>query len=164
MKLELQVASHAAEMFRVLCDPVLYEHENEPPPSPQWLRARYERLESRRSPDGTQQWLNWVIRLDSGELAGYVQATVYDGDRAAIAYVLASRHWGRGIASRAVATMMGMLKREHGVRHFHAVLKAGNARSLRLLKRLGFMPAPEAYGVDIEPGELLMVLPAAASP
>ena len=145
----------------MLSDPAIYEHENEPPRSLDWLRERFERLESRHSPDGTQQWLNWVIRLDSGELAGYVQATVHADGRAGIAYVLASRHWGHGIASRAVAMMMGLLKREHGVRQFHAVLKASNARSLRLLQRMGFSPAPEGYGVEIEPDELLMVLPTA---
>jgi RimJ/RimL family protein N-acetyltransferase len=164
VKLELQLAEHAEEMFRVLSDPALYEHENEPPPSLEWLRARFERLESRRSPDGSQQWLNWVIRLDSGELAGYVQATVRADGRAGIAYVLASRHWGHGIASRAVATMMGLLKREHGVRQFHAVLKASNGPSRRLLERLGFGPAPEDDGVAIESGELLMLLPAKANP
>jgi RimJ/RimL family protein N-acetyltransferase len=107
---------------------------------------------------------NWVIRLDSGELAGYVQATVHADGRAGIAYVLASKYWGHGIASRAVATMMGRLKREHGVHRFHAVLKPSNGRSLRLLQRLGFVPAPEDYGIEIEPGELPMVLPATASP
>jgi RimJ/RimL family protein N-acetyltransferase len=151
-------------MFRVLSDPAIYRYENEPPPSLEWLRARFARLESRTSPDGTQQWLNWVVRLDSGELAGYVQATVHADRCAAIAYVLASKHWGRGIASRAVAAMLDLLRQEHGVDRFRAVLKAHNARSRRLLERLGFVPAPDEARVGIEPDELLMVLAATASP
>ena len=61
--LEPLVAAHAAQMFEVLSDPAIYEFENEPPRSPELLAQRYERLESRRSTDGAEQWLNWVIRL-----------------------------------------------------------------------------------------------------
>jgi ribosomal-protein-alanine N-acetyltransferase len=159
--LEPQVAAHAEEMFRLLGDPAIYEYENEPPSSLEWLRERFARLESRRSHDGAEEWLNWVIRLPSGELAGYVQATVRAGGRAAIAYVLASRYWGRGVASQAVAAMMDELRRGHGVRDFHAVLKARNTRSLKLLERLGFVAAPADRGVGVAGDELLMVLPAA---
>src|SRR5213592_2725081 len=55
----------------------IYEYENEPPPSLEWLRARFTKLESRRSPNGREQWLNWVIRLPTSELIGYVQATLH---------------------------------------------------------------------------------------
>ena len=68
LTLEPQTAAHAEEMFAVLSDPAIYEHENEPPLSLEWLRARFAKLESRRSADGQQQWLNWVIRLPSSEL------------------------------------------------------------------------------------------------
>src|SRR5713226_8277805 len=101
LTLEPQTAAHAEEMFAVLSDPAIYEYENEPPPSLEWLRVRFTRLESRRSADGQQRWLNWVIRLPTSELIGYVQATVFTTGRAAIAYELASRYWGRGLASEA---------------------------------------------------------------
>ena len=65
--LEPQIAAHAAEMYAVLADPAIYEFENAPPPSRQWLAERYARLEARRSADGSQRWLNWVVRLASGE-------------------------------------------------------------------------------------------------
>src|SRR2546430_10721018 len=94
LTLEPQVAAHAEEMFVVLSDPAIYEHERKPPPSVEWLRERFGRLESRRSADGEERWLNWVIRLRTSELAGYVQATVLPTGRAAIAYVMSSRHWG----------------------------------------------------------------------
>jgi len=68
LTLEPQTAAHAEEMFAVLSDPAIYAHENEPPPSLEWLRARFAKLESRRSADGQQQWLNWGIRLPSSEL------------------------------------------------------------------------------------------------
>src|SRR5205085_9214771 len=106
LTLEPQTVAHAQAMFAVLSDLRIYEHENEPPSSLEWLRARFARLESRQSPDGSEQWLNWVIRLPTSELAGYVQATVHADGRAAIAYVLASRYWGRGLATQAVIAMI----------------------------------------------------------
>lgn len=136
--LEPQVSAHADAMFLVLSDLRIYEHENAPPPTVEWLRDRFARLESRASPDGREAWLNWVIRLPSGELAGYVQATVA-GRQASIAYVLGSRWWGRGIATEAVRTMMTELRATDGVETFVAVFKRGNLRSRRLLARLGFV-------------------------
>jgi [ribosomal protein S5]-alanine N-acetyltransferase len=142
LTLEPQTAAHAAAMFAVLSDRRIYEHENEPPPSLEWLRARFARLESRRSPDGDEQWLNWVIRVPTTELVGYVQATVRANGEAAIAYELSSTYWGRGIAYDAVQGMLAELVAQYGVRRVSAVLKRGNQRSLRLLERLGFLVAP----------------------
>ena len=159
LRLVPQVAAHADEMFVLLRDPALYEHEGEPPGSLEWLRARFTKLESRRSADGSEQWLNWVVQLASGELVGYVQATVSEPGRADIAYVLGSRHWGRGLASRAVTLMIAELAEHHGVTALSAVLKRSNARSLRLLERLGFTPAPAVLEHErgIEPDERLML-------
>jgi RimJ/RimL family protein N-acetyltransferase len=152
--LEAQAAAHAEEMFDVLGDPALYAHEGSPPASASWLRERFARLETRRSPDGRDAWLNWVICLPSSALAGYVQATVHPDGHAAIAYVLASRHWGLGLASEAVQAMIDELVAHHGVRTLSAVLKASNAPSRRLLARLGFELDPQPFG--IEPDELRM--------
>jgi len=100
--LEPQIAAHAVEMFAVLSDPAIYEFENAPPASVEWLRQRFSRLETRRSPDGSEHWLNWVVRLPSSGLVGYVQATVSAGANAAIAYELSSRYWGMGLGREAV--------------------------------------------------------------
>ena len=159
LTLEPQVAAHAQEMFGVLGDPAIYQHENQPPPSLDWLRERFARLESRQSPDGRQLWLNWVIRLPSGELIGYVQATVHANGRAFIAYVLASRYWGRGLATQAVQAMLEELAQHYRVDVLSAVLKRGNARSRRLLERLGFTLATPGLHATLEAGsdEILMI-------
>ena len=158
LTLEPQAARHAVEMFAVLSDPAIYEYENEPPASMEALSRRYTALESRRSPDGREQWLNWVIRLPTGEAIGYVQATVYPDRRAAIAYELGSAWWGRGLARQAVEAMVAELAAQHGARRLTAVLKQRNVRSLRLLERIGFAPAaaddPLRQGIDA--GEWLM--------
>lgn len=150
--LEPLVAAHAREMFEVLGDPRIYEFENEPPPSEAWLRERYSRLESRGSPDGTEKWLNWVIRLPGGELAGYVQATILRSGAAYVAYELASRHWRRGIGSAAVQAMLEELKSAYGVHTFVAVFKEANYRSSSLLRRLGFTPASPRQAAEYRAG------------
>jgi [ribosomal protein S5]-alanine N-acetyltransferase len=163
LRLEPQTAAHAEEMFAVLSDPAIYEHENAPPQSAAWLRDRFSRLESRCSPDATQLWLNWVIRVRSAALIGYVQATVHADGRAGIAYELASAHWGRGLAHQAVQAMLGELVEHHGVRGFFAVLKRSNIRSRRLLDRLGFALATDG-GLSVEDDEIMMVRDSPASP
>lgn len=141
LTLEPQTAGHAEAMFLVLGDPAIYEYENEPPPSPEWLRHRYSQLESRKSPDGSEHWLNWVVRLPDSRLAGYVQATVNSDGHSDIAYVFASEFWGRGYASTSVEAMIAELRRSYGVHTLWAVLKESNRRSRRLLERIGFAPA-----------------------
>ena len=98
---------HAADLFSVLSDPLLYEFTHEvPPTSVEELYGRYALLESRRSPDGTQVWLNWVLlELTSGMAIGYVQATV-ESRQADIAWVVGTAWQRRGFATEAVIAMI----------------------------------------------------------
>jgi len=168
LHLEPQLASHAAAMFEVLSDPAIYAHENAPPISPEWLQERYRKLETRRSADGTEQWLNWVLRGVGGDLLGCVQATVEADGCAFVAYELASAHWGRGLAAEAVTAMFEELQARYQVHTLLAVIKRSNLRSRRLLEGLGFAAAPadEARRAGLEPDEDLMqratTLPGAA--
>lgn len=157
--LEPQTRDHAAEMFLVLSDPAIYEFENSPPASEEWLTDRYTRLESRLSPDDREKWLNWVVRLPGGQLAGYLQATVLLSSVALVAYELNSRYWRQGIGSAAVTAMLDELRAYYGVQRYVAVLKARNFRSLSLLRRLRFEQAeePETMAYRDEPDEIVMV-------
>ena len=157
-RLEPQVVAHAEPMFAVLGDPAIYEFENEPPPSLEWLQERFAKLESRRSPDGNEKWLNWVVRLATSEFIGYVQATVRADGSAAIAYELASAYWGRGLGHEAVQAMIDELVGHYRVLSLTAVLKRKNFRSRRLLERLGFaVGTPELRArLHVEDDELLM--------
>ena len=160
--LEPQVEAHAAEMYPVLCDPAIYEYEGVPPPSLEKLANGLRRREARVSPDGREQWLNWVVRLPSGKLCGYVQATVYESGAAYIAYEFASMYWRQGIGSSAVLRMLEDLRDSFSVHTFVAVLKAATFRSMGLLLKLGFKPGTkedaELYGA--EPDEVTVVMPA----
>jgi ribosomal-protein-alanine N-acetyltransferase len=139
--LEPQVAAHARALFAVLHQPGVYDFlDDEPPVSLEDWTERLTQLESRRSPDGSEHWLNWVI-VHRGEVLGFVQATV-SGDAAMIAYVLGSAHWGKGLASAASALMLDELKASYGVRIVSATVHARNDRSVRLLQGLGFEEWP----------------------
>ena len=159
--LEPQLVQHTDEMFAVLGDPAIYEYENAPPASLELLRERFTKLESRRSRDGREQWLNWVLRQHGGGLIGYVQATVRADGNAFIAYELASAAWGRGLGSEAVAAMCDELTTQYGVHTLLAIFKRANHRSRRLLERLGFGTADAAIlqGAELEPDEALMRRP-----
>ncbi len=90
LTLEPLVRGHAPEMFAALSAPAIYRYiEEKPPVSLEALADRYERLESRKSADGRQLWLNWVVRESaSGKVAGYVQATVLEDRAALVAYLI----------------------------------------------------------------------------
>lgn len=161
--LEPQLAAHAAELFEVLNDPVLCEFDHELPESEAWLCERFRRLELRRSPDDREWWLNWVLRLASGEAIGYVQATVSPEGRALVAYVIGSAYWGRGLATRAVECMRHELVAHYQVVELRAELLSRNLPSLHLLQRLGFQHASAAAlaAHRLDPDEILMCRPAA---
>ena len=152
--LEPQTARDAAELFPVLDDPALYVFtDDKGPVSEDALAERLARLESRRSPDGLEQWLNWVVRTIDGDVVGYVQATVRPGDEAEIAYVLGRSYWRRGYATAACGLMLRELREVYGVRRATATLDPANAASLALLRKLGFRlfaESPETNEVSFE--------------
>lgn len=141
LTLEPLQADHAEEMFEVLSDKAIYRYlDYEAPVSADHLRTVYQRLEARRSPDGQQVWLNWVIRSLDRALVGYVQATVTADRSAYVAYVLGSSHWGHGYAQRALQAMLEHVTSAYSAQRFLATVEADNQRSIRLLERLGFQP------------------------
>ena len=166
--LEPLLAAHAEDMFALLSDAELHRHLDRPPPaSVEHLRSVYARLESRRSPDGSQHWLNWIVRPAAGPAPiGFVQATVTGEHEAWVAYVLSRPHWGRGHATRATRCVMEHLQSAYGVRRFLATVEAANARSIGVLERLDFRAASpaEAGGHSLAPTERLFLAEAAARP
>jgi [ribosomal protein S5]-alanine N-acetyltransferase len=133
-------ASHAAEMFEALSNPAHYTYiPQNPPASLEVLRQRFERLEGRRSPNGNELWLNWAIRVPTGEAAGIVQASGYQDGRASIAYELFAPFQGRGIASEAVRAVLVDLRDRARLTRATALVDTRNAKSIALLERLGFV-------------------------
>ena len=163
--LEPQVAAHAREMFAVLNDPAIYEFENSPPVSEHWLHERYRRLESRGSNDGAEKWLNWIIRVPTGEAVGFVQATILHDGTSLVAYELNSHYWRQGIGSSALLAMLAELHAQYAVQKCVAILKARNYRSLSLLLKLGFSEADQDQTTHYrdEQDEVVMVKALAAA-
>lgn len=152
------VAGHAEAMFELLSEKALYRYLDYPPPlSVEHLRNLYARLESRQSPDGTELWLNWVVRPRGQSPIGYVQATVTSHKTAWVAYVFSSKHWCRGFAMQATQAVVEHLASAYGIARYLATVDAENQRSIRLLERLGFHPAStrELEGHDLSATERL---------
>ena len=158
--LEPLVAGHAEAMFEVLGDPELYRYlDHPPPPSVEHLRSVYASVETRMSPDGSQVWLNWVVRRPGLAPVGYVQATVMHDHTAWVGYVFSARHSGRGYATQAGHAMLDHVASVYAVSRFLASVEAANQRSIRLLERLGFREASgqELQAHALSPTERLFV-------
>lgn len=70
-------AALAAELAPVLADPLLHTFIGGEPLDREQLEARYQRQVVGRSADGSQRWLNWLVRDHrDGQALGTVQATV----------------------------------------------------------------------------------------
>lgn len=140
---------HAAEMAPVLDDVALHRYIGGRPASVDELSARYQQQAVGRSPDGTEGWLNWVIRCRaSGLPVGTVQATVSrDGQRrqAELAWVVATPCQRLGYAGEAAAGMAGWL-RACGIPLLLAHVHPEHRASERVAERLGLA----ATGVVVE--------------
>jgi ribosomal-protein-alanine N-acetyltransferase len=158
--LEPLTAADAETMFGVLSDPQIYRYlDYGPPPSVDYLRDVYTRLEPRKSPDGSQRWLNWVVHRNGAEPMGYVQATVTPPGTAWIAYVFSSKHWGHGYARLAAHAMIEHLADAYGATRYLASVEADNRRVIGLLQRLYFRLATreEVQQHDLSATERLFI-------
>jgi RimJ/RimL family protein N-acetyltransferase len=136
--------AHAVEMVALLADRGLYEfYDDEASPTLEELTARYERQVRGQSPDGTQDWHNWILRETlSGNAVGFVQATVGQGD-VELAWVVGTAHQGRGYAVEATtavrdAFLSGRLGVSTNVVVAH--IAPGNLASEAVARRLGLAP------------------------
>ena len=147
LRLEPQGPEHAAAMMRVLADSRTHEFvPTNPPTDEKALRDRFKRLSSRRSPDGAEYWLNWVVFADRKAI-GTVQATVPPDARAHVAYMFHPESWGRGYATEAVRAVLEHLKILQ-ISRLEANIDTRNLKSQRLVERLGFERVEEIEGAD----------------
>jgi len=160
LRLEPLRVAHADALYPILCDPRQFEYLDQgAPASLDALRERYRRLESRRSADGGEHWLNWALlmRGDDASAIGFVQSTVQQDGRAWVAYEVAHALWGQGIATEATRAMVEHLIAHYAVTQCLATVDKRNARSWRLLERLGFSRAEDeqAAAMGVQTGDWL---------
>ena len=144
------MAAHSAIMFEGLADPACYRYiPQEPPTKPDDLALRYRKLESRRSPDGGEAWLNWALIDLDGKAHGYVQATIDLSSKDAwIAYFVFSASQRMGYAKEALSELLPALREAYGIARFHAEIDTRNVASIRLVESLGFSCVRHVKGAD----------------
>jgi len=137
----------AAEMVGVLSGNALYQFTGGAPPGLEELRARYARQAAGRSPDGREEWRNWILRRQhGGQAAGYVQATISGaGRRAEIAWVVGLDWQGQGYATEAAQALVGWLD-AHGVEIIQARIHPEHAASAAVARRAGLRPSGVVTG------------------
>lgn len=145
---------HARRLFPVLSDARIYTYiPQDPPVSAQALETSYRQLESRKSPSGDEDWLNWAIRLKQDErYVGTIQATVRRDRSSLLAYELSPDFWGRGFATEACAQVIESLFADYDIEEIVAEVDTRNAASCRLLERLSFRRVEMRAGVDFFKG------------
>lgn len=128
----------AAEMAGVLSSPDLYRFTGGAPPSAAELRDQYARQAAGRSPDGLEEWLNWIVRAKAeGQAVGYVQATITEaGQRAEVAWVIGEQWQGLGHASAAALALVNWLG-ARGVTRLQAHIRPGHVASAAVARRAG---------------------------
>ena len=135
--LPLTVAD-ADDLFPLLEDPALGRFTGEAPPDDVGsVRERFAAWDARRSPDGTELWLNWVVRRrDDGRAVGHVQATVGDQETA-IAWTIGSAFQRQGFATEAGSALAAWLGDTLGVASIVAFIHPANVASQIVARRVG---------------------------
>jgi RimJ/RimL family protein N-acetyltransferase len=144
MTLEPLTPAHAAEAFAVLDDARLHTWTGGKPYTLEELQVRYAFQAGGQSPDGSQGWLNWMLRrTDDQRLAGTVQATLYrtgsGGVEASLAWVVGVEHQARGYAGEAARAMADWL-RTRGVTSLAAYIHPEHEASAGVARSLGLSP------------------------
>ena len=152
LDLEPVTVHHAAKLAPLLNDAALHEFTGGAPLGPAALAARYALLAARRSPDGSQLWGNWVIRVrGTGAAAGTLQATLPAGGPGAgpaeVAWVLARRYQGRGYAAEAARSLVAALQQAGWTVMAH--IHPRHLASQRVARAAGLSPSSEIYEGEI---------------
>ncbi len=146
---------HAAALYAPLSDPRLYLFiPQDPPSSPQRLRERYVALAARRSPDGREVWLNWIMRRrDTGGDVGTVEATVLADQTAFLAYMVFPPYQRQGFAREVCACVLAHLVEDYHVPRVAADIDTRNNASIHLVEALGFERIGTTRNADFFKGE-----------
>lgn len=132
----------AEAMVAVLADPLLYTFTGGSPPDLDQLRSRYLRLAGGRSPDGSERWLNWIVRLGDVPV-GVVQATVRPAaGEADVAWQIGTARQGQGYASEAAVGLVEWLVGD-GIGSVSAYVHPEHVASQRVAARAGLVRTEE---------------------
>lgn len=144
---------HAIALYSLLQDERIYQYiPQDPPTSLEALEKRYQRLETRRSPDETEIWLNWAVYIKERKVyAGCIEATLSANNSGQIAYLFSPLYWKRGYAYEACRHLVTNL-RSYDITEIVAEVDTRNTPSVLLLQKLGFVKLNTRYNVDFFKG------------
>lgn len=123
--------------------PTFYEHQRDPRAcamavfKPRERPAFFEHWRTKIL--GSRSTLTRTIELD-GQVAGYV-SSFQSGPERLVCYWLGREHWGRGVASTALAEFLAQVER---ARPLDAFVATSNAGSIRVLEKCGFALVPDS--------------------
>ncbi|MEM8782511.1 MAG: GNAT family N-acetyltransferase [Planctomycetota bacterium] len=149
----------AEQAASALCDPAVYEFIDEAHLDLASLQRQFRNRERNAPPEDSDViWIDRLARLrDTQAIVGRVEATVRE-NRAEVAYLFGSAHWGQGLASESLAWLHDYLKNDHAVVTFWATVHPDNRRSIRLLERNSYTPTPPDRWPKLfsyDPGDLV---------
>jgi RimJ/RimL family protein N-acetyltransferase len=135
---------HAEELYPVLDDQALHEFIGGRPATLDELRQRFESQSAGGPADGSQGWLNWVVRRrGDGVALGTVQATITEeeyGVAATVAWVIGTAYQGQGYGREAARQMVAWLRRR-GVAVVLAFVNPDHLASAAVAQSLGLAPS-----------------------
>jgi RimJ/RimL family protein N-acetyltransferase len=125
--------------------PVFYEHQRDPEASamaafPSRDRDAFMAHWERTLAD--ESALSWTIVCD-GEVAGTIGCWEAEGGRF-VGYWIGREFWGRGLATEALAELVGMVE----ARPLRAAVVTTNVASIRVLEKCGFTRVDAHTGDD----------------
>ncbi len=141
--------------------PIFFRHQADP------VAHRMAGFEPRDEPAFMAHWQQKILGDDAarkatiladGEVAGLVVCFDRNGKRE-IGYWIGREHWGRGIASQALASFLPL----ETERPLHAIVAKHNAASLRILHKCGFeiesegRGCPDGRGPEVDEYTLVLV-------
>jgi RimJ/RimL family protein N-acetyltransferase len=137
LRLVPAVVENAYELFLLLNDQRLHEHTGGTPQGESEVVERLRRGRERRSADGAEVILDWIVRLvPLGEAVGEVTATVTDDGRAELTWLIGRRWQSHGFAVEAAQAMVRVLEAHAGVRRLIARIPARHAAAQRVASHL----------------------------
>jgi RimJ/RimL family protein N-acetyltransferase len=139
----------ADDLVAVLDDDALHEFIGGHPATLAELRERWRRWSARRSPDGRELWLNWVLRSrEENRPMGTLQATVLV-DQAAVAWVVGRAWQGRGYATEAARALVDWLVDGLQVRDVVAYIHPEHQASARVAANAGLVATDETVDGEL---------------
>ena len=145
-------AEHLCELAAHLRHPEVYEHIGGLPSFEDFVLDREIALRGPSTEASHERWLNFLVcDGSSGQMLGRLEATLHDSI-AEVAFLFSPKHWGKGMASEALAWLHREVQDAYGITSFWATTIPANTRCQSLLLRAGYRQvhtgAPVLYSFD----------------